>query len=174
MSQLSLPSVIGGVDLAKTFCDLRLTLEKARQKMTVRLWLPRLWDISLKLSLWYFLSNASKRHRLATGDLTWNDMRHSAVLLQRHYGKILTANIRCVHTEYMHVPAFLGWWHCPEGRTHTHAGTHTHTHTHSVLCMRWLTCRDIWLVLETLFGAARWLQTTHNRRKKEKEKALME
>ncbi|CAB1423435.1 unnamed protein product [Pleuronectes platessa] len=29
--------VTGGVDLAKTFCDLRLTLEKARQKMTVRL-----------------------------------------------------------------------------------------------------------------------------------------
>lgn len=171
MSQLYLSSVAGRVHKAETFGDLKLTPGKAGAKWQSRTDYNACETLALTC-LCSIFSNAFERHCLAYCGLTWKKLyvtsaKATAVLLQRYYGKIFSENIRCVDVECAHVPAFLGRWHSLED-THKY----TRAPTHSVLCMRWLTCRDIWLVLDTLFGAAQWLNTTHNGRKKEKEKAM--
>lgn len=160
MSQLYLSSVTGSVHKTQTFGDLKLTLEKAGRKWQSSDDYNACETLALNCLCGIF-SNASKRLCLANRVLTWEKLhvtntKASAVVTELSWQNIIK-NIRCVFP-----------WQVAKD---THTYTHTYMHPHSVLCMRWLTCRDIWLVLDTLFRAAQWLNTTHNGRKKEKRES---
>lgn len=149
MTQLYLYSATGSVHEAKTFGNLRLTLEKAVMQCRFRSDSKACDTLALNCGIF------SKRPwKTLQRNVMWPSQTQNNVVFQTCNVK----NIRkCMCVLFLAGGVLLR--------------THTHTCTHCVLCMGWLTCRDIWLVLHTLFGAAQWVNTTHNGRKKKKGKA---